>query len=44
VYQETLDELDDIRTEAAVLERLTGFDETCAIGHDDMRGRHARKG
>ncbi|MHC8310708.1 type II toxin-antitoxin system Phd/YefM family antitoxin [Pseudomonas sp. GT1P32] len=43
-YQEMLDELDDLRIEVAVLERLTGFDETSAIDHDDMRGRHARKG
>ncbi|MVV51934.1 type II toxin-antitoxin system Phd/YefM family antitoxin [Pseudomonas sp. PB120] len=42
-YQEMLDELDDLRIEVAARERLTGFDETKAVCHDDMRARYARK-
>jgi len=42
-YQEMLDELEDLRIEAAARERLAGFDQARAISHDDMRGRYARK-
>ncbi|AWM90618.1 Phd-YefM [Pseudomonas sp. 31-12] len=42
-YQEMLDEIKDLRVEAAAAERLTGFDQANAICHDDMRTRYARK-
>jgi len=42
-YQEMLDELKDLRVEAAAWERLIGFDQSKAISHDDMRARYARK-
>ncbi|QAY91993.1 type II toxin-antitoxin system Phd/YefM family antitoxin [Pseudomonas sp. ACM7] len=42
-YQEMLDELKDLRVEAAAVERLTGFDQANAICHDVMRARYARK-
>ncbi|WP_415759361.1 type II toxin-antitoxin system Phd/YefM family antitoxin [Pseudomonas sp. LT1P18] len=43
VYQEMLDELKDLRVEAAVGERLICFDQAKAVSHDDMRARYARK-
>ncbi|OYQ21252.1 Phd-YefM [Pseudomonas mandelii] len=43
VYQEMLDELKDLRVEAAAAERLAGFDQANVICHDDMRTRYARK-
>lgn len=42
-YQEMLDELEDLRIEAAARERLNGFDQSKAVSHDDMRARYARK-
>ena len=42
-YQEMLDELKDLRVEAAAAERLTAFDQANAVCHDDMRARYARK-
>lgn len=42
-YQEMLDELEDLRVEAAARERLIGFDEADAISHDDMVARYANK-
>ena len=43
VYQEMLDELKDLRVEAAAGERLIGFDQAKAVSHDDMRARYSRK-
>ena len=47
-YQEMLDELEDLRIEAAARERLArerliGFDRAKAVSHDDMRARYAKK-
>ena len=42
-YQELLDELEELRVEAAARERLSNFDQARAISHDDMRARYARK-
>jgi antitoxin StbD len=43
LYQEMLDELKDLRVEAATGERLVCFDQAKAVSHDDMRARYARK-
>ncbi|MDL5600658.1 hypothetical protein QS468_48665 [Bacillus subtilis] len=42
-YQEMLDELENLRIEAAARERLSNFDQTQAVSHEDMRARYARK-
>jgi len=42
-YQEMLDELENLRIEAAARERLSNFDQTRAISHEEMRARYARK-
>jgi len=42
-YQEMLDELEDLRVEAAARERLIDFDQNKAVSHDDMRARYVRK-
>ncbi|WP_085694367.1 MULTISPECIES: Phd-YefM [unclassified Pseudomonas] len=42
-YQEMLDELENLRIEAAARERLGSFDQTRAVSHEDMRARYARK-
>lgn len=42
-YQEMLDELENLRIEAAARERLINFDTAQAVSHDDMRARYARK-
>ena len=42
-YQEMLDELENLRIEAAARERLNNFDQTKAVSHEDMRARYARK-
>ena len=42
-YQEMLDELENLRIEAAARERLSNFDQTRAVSHEDMRARYARK-
>jgi antitoxin StbD len=42
-YQEMLDELENLRIEAAARERLINFDPAQAVSHDDMRARYARK-
>jgi antitoxin StbD len=42
-YQEMLDELENLRIEAAARERLINFDPALAVSHDDMRARYARK-
>jgi len=43
VQQEILDELEGLRIEAAARERLTGFDQTEAVSHDEMRARYSQK-
>ena len=43
VSQEMIDELEDLRVEAAAGERLICFDQAKAVSHDDMRARYARK-
>jgi antitoxin StbD len=42
-YQEMLDELENLRIEAAARERLSNFDQAKAVSHEDMRARYARK-
>jgi antitoxin StbD len=43
VRQKMLDELEGRRIEAAVRERLTGFDQAEAVSHDEMRARYTQK-
>ena len=42
-YQEMLDELENLRIEAAARERPSNFDQAKAVSHEDMRARYARK-
>lgn len=42
-YQELLDELDDLRVEAAARDRLSTFDKSKAISLSDMQARYATK-
>ena len=43
VYQEMLDELENLRVETTARERLANFDETKAVSHDAMRARYANR-
>jgi antitoxin StbD len=43
VQQEMLDELEELRVEAAARERLTGFDQAEAVSHDEMRAGYTQK-
>ncbi|WP_261398179.1 type II toxin-antitoxin system Phd/YefM family antitoxin [Pseudomonas sp. DR48] len=42
-YQEMLNELGDLRVEAAAAERLTDFDQGRLVSHDDLRTLYASK-
>lgn len=41
VYESLMDELDDLRIEMTARERVTNFDRTKAISHDEMMKRFA---
>ena len=43
IKQKVLDELEELRIEAAARERLTGFDQAEAVSHDEMRARYSQK-
>jgi antitoxin StbD len=43
IKQKVLDELEELRIEAAARERLTGFDQAEAVSHDEMRARYTQK-